>query len=351
MRVIPPLTITDEVMVSSSVVEAPPSGFLLGTTYGLGQACSTGAVGKVITVWRSVADNNVGHDPATSPTWWLNIGTTYSVYSATPTYALGDRVIDVASHTVFESQMDSNTGKALSVGTAWLKIGPTNQRAAFDQLRNTQTVAPVDIVYTLSPGVRTGSIAIMGLDASSVSISVSTGGTEVYAVSVPLSLRKSFSWTNYFFGEFKTRKAVQFFNLPPYRNAEITITVHKTRGQRGVGAIIIGNAVYLGRTLASITSDHLNFSIVDRDKFGNVTLEPRRSVPKVNEQVVFDKSLTSVLLDVRDQLNGVPAVWSALDDFRSNNFEPTFILGIHKEFSLNLEPNTHGIITLELEEV
>lgn len=351
MRVIPPLQITDAILIASSVVEVAPAAYVAGTTYALAQTCSKGAVGGPLTVYKSLQAANVGHAPESSPAWWQDIGFTYEVYSLSATYALGDRVIDVATHIAYESQMAANTGKPLTLGTAWLSIGPTNQRAAFDNLRNTQTVAPVDIVFTLAPGIRTDSIAVIGLDASSVSISVTSAGTEVYAVSVPLSLRKSFGWRDYFFGQFKSRKAVQFFNLPPYRNAQITVTIHKTRGQRGVGGIIIGNAVYLGKTLASITSDHLNFSVVDRDQFGKVTLQPRRSVPKVNEQVVFDKKITSALLEVRERLNGVPAVWSALDDFRSNNFEPTFIFGIHKEFSLNIEPTTHGIITLELEEI
>ncbi|USX25778.1 hypothetical protein NHH73_24895 [Oxalobacteraceae bacterium OTU3CINTB1] len=352
MRVIPPLAVTDAVLISSSIVEVAPAAHAIGTTYSAGATSSTGVIGGVITVWKSLAAGNVGHAPSSSPTWWQNIGTTYAVYDPTHSYSLDDYVIDPVAHLVYQSMIaGANLGQPLATGTAWRPAGPTNKMAAFDNLRNTQTVAPVDIVYTLAPGVRTDSIAVIGLDASSVSISVTTGGREVYAVSVALSLRKSFRWRDYFFGQFKTRKAIQFFNLPPYRNAEITVTVHKTNGLRAVGGIIVGNAVYLGKTLAAITSDHLNFSNVERDKFGNVTLQPRRSVPKVNERVVFDKSLTSALLEVRERLNGVPAVWSALDDFRSNNFEPTFIFGIHKEFSLDLEPSTHGIITLELEEV
>jgi hypothetical protein len=351
MRVTPPILITDAILSSSSLVETPPAAHVPATTYAAGVTVSTGTVGGIITVWKSLQDGNIGNTPATSPTWWQNIGTTYAVYSVTPTYALGDRVIDPVAHLVYESQIAANHGQPLVGGTNWLKIGPTNKWAAFDQLRNTQAVAPVDIVQSFSLTGRVSTIAVIGMDARSVTITMTVGGVEKYAVTVNLSKRKSTSWKQYFFGEFSSRTSVQFFNLPPYRNSVITVTVSKPTGQRAVGGIIIGNSVYLGEGQYEATSDHLNFSKVDRDDFGNLNLQPKRSVPKVDLQVWFDKELTSQIMAVREQLNGRPAVWSGLDDFTLDYFEPLFIYGIHKEFSLNLKDFDHGLITLQVEEM
>lgn len=352
MRVIPPITITEAMIVANSViVETPPAAYVAGTTYALNATCSTGTVGGVITVYRSLAAGNVGHTPASSPTWWLNIGTTYAVYDAGATYALGDLVIDPVAHLVYESQMASNHGQPLSTGTAWLSRGATNKFAAFDQLRNTQTVAPVDIVQSVAPGQRVNSIAVIGLDARSVKIEVTVGGVTVYSVTAQLSKRITRSWRDYYFGTFSTRTSVQYFNLPPQRDATITVTVSKAAGQRGVGGIIIGNAIYIGDAQYEATSDHLNFSGVDRDTFGRITLTPRRSVPKVDLAIWFDKSLTGTLLALRDQLNGQPAIWSGLDDFTLDYFDPLFIYGIHKEFSLNLKEFEYGIATLQVEEM
>lgn len=354
MRVIPPITITDAMLVSSSVVETPPAAHVMGTTYAAGVNVSTGVVGGVITVWKSLAAANTGHAPASSPTWWQNIGTTYSVYDVTHTYALGDRVIDPVAHLVYESQLSgANTGQPLAKGTAWLKVpGTTNKWAAFDNLRNTQVVAPVDIVQSIQLTDRASSIAVIGLDARTVTITVAVGGVEKYRVTADLSKRKSRSWKEYFFGKFKSRTSVQYFDLPPYRNATITVTASKPGpGQRGVGGILIGNAVYIGEAQYEATSDHLNFSDVERDKFGNLTLDPERSVPKIDLTIWFDKSLTSQIMELREQLNGRPGIWSGLDDFTLDYFEPLFIFGIHKEFSLNLKEFEFGIITLQVEEM
>jgi hypothetical protein len=351
MRVIPPIAITESMLVNSSIVEVPPAMHALGTTYAAGATAGTGTVGGVITVWRSKQAGNIGHAPASSPDWWLNIGDTYAVYDPTATYGLGDTVIDPVAHLVYESQMAANHDQPLATGTAWLKRRSTNKWASFDLLRNTQAVAPVDIVQSISPGQRVSSIAVIGLDARWVTITVSVGGVVKYTITVQLSKRKSRTYREYCFGTFPMRTSVQFFNLPQYRNATITVTAGKTTGQRGVGGIVVGNAVYLGAAQYEATSDHLNFSTIKRDDFGNLELDPERSVPKVDLTIWFDKELTSQLLEVREQLNGRPAIWSGLDDFTLDYFEPLFIFGPHKEFSLNLKEFEFGVATLQVEEM
>ncbi|TFW15973.1 hypothetical protein [Duganella callida] len=352
MRVTAPIEITDAMLVSSTIVETPPAMHAMGTTYAAGATAATGTVGGVITVWKSLQAANTGHAPATSPTWWQNIGATYAVYDPAATYGLGDRVIDPVAHLVYESEVAGNHGQPLTGGTAWLVIGPTNKRASFDNLRNTQTEAPVDIVQTIQLTDRASSIAVIGLDARTVTVTQTVGGVQKYSVTANLSKRKSRSWKEWFFGLFKSRTSVQYFDLPPYRNAQITVTVAKPgSGRRAVGGILIGNAVYIGDVQYEPTSDHLNFSNIERDKFGNLTLEPERSVPKVDMTVWFDKSLTSQILELRELLNGRPAVWSGLDDFTLDYFEPLFIFGIHKEFSLNLKGFDYGVITLQVEEM
>ncbi|WGG48920.1 hypothetical protein [Rugamonas sp. DEMB1] len=351
MRVTPPITITDTMLTASSVVETPPAAYAGGTTYAAGSTASTGIVGGVITVWKSLAAGNLGHTPASSPSWWLNIGATYMVYDPAHTYALNDNVIDAVNHLVYESQLASNTGQPLATGTAWRKVGTTNKYAAFDQLRNTQVVAPVDIVQSITLVDRASTIAVIGIDARTITITQTVGGVQKYSVTVNLSKRKSFSWSQYYLAPFTSRTSVQFFDLPPYRNSTITVTASKPTGQRGVGGIIIGNAIYIGEAQVDASDDHLNFSTIDRDTFGNLELSPKRSVPKVDLQIWFDKKYTAQIRAVRELLNGRPAVWSGLDDFTLDYFDAVFVYGPHKEFSLNLRDFSYGVITLQVEEM
>ncbi|UGQ45077.1 hypothetical protein [Massilia endophytica] len=322
------------------------------TSYALGALASRGSLGGTISVFKSLQAGNAANTPESSPTWWQAIGDTYGTYDVAATYALGHRVIDPAGHAVYESQLASNTGQPLGTGTAWLKLDePTNRWCVFDQLRNTQATAPVDMSYVIAPGQRVSTVAVVGLDAHAVDILVHVAGELKYSRTENLKKRKSFGWRDYLYGAFAYRKNVQYFDLPPYRNAEITVVVRKSSGTRRVGGIHLGNAVYIGDMQYKARSDHLNFSVIERDKFGRAKLDPERSVPKAIGTVLFPKKLTSRILQLREETNGRPAVWSGLDDFSLDYFEPLFIFGLPKEFSIDLESLPQGVINLEVEEL
>lgn len=350
MRVIPPLAITDAMLTSSSAVETAPAAYAGGTTYALNDTASVAGSAGLITVYKSLAGSNTGHDPASSPLWWVSIGTTYQVHSGA-TYALRDRVIDATAHLVYESLSGSNTA-ALTDTTKWLEIGKTNPWAMFDLLRNTATIQPGSITAVLTPGERVDSIALLGVVANSVSITITSDAVTVYTLTESLNTRESFGWYDYFFRPITTRPSLIRFDLPPYTNAVITVTLTADTGNAECGACVIGTSEYLGRVLAEAESDVLNFSSVTRNAFGDSQLVPRRNVPRTQQQIIADKSRVNRIRTLRDSLNATPAVWSGLDDLDSDGyFEAVLILGIYKRFTINLRHPQHAAISLELEEV
>lgn len=350
MRVIPPLAITDAMLTSSTAVETAPAAYAGGTTYALNATASVAGSAGLITVYKSLAGSNTGHDPASSPLWWASIGTTYQVHSGA-TYALGDRVIDATAHLIYESLAGSNTA-ALTDTAKWLEIGPTNTWAMFDLLRNTATIVPSSLTVVLTPGERVDSIALLGVVANSVSITITSDAVTVYTLTESLNTRESFGWYEYFFRPITTRPSLIRFDLPPYTNAVITVTLTADTGNAECGACVIGTSEYLGRVLAEAESDVLNFSSVTRNAFGDSQLVPRRNVPRTQQQIIADKSRVNRIRTLRDSLNATPAVWSGLDDLDSDGyFEAVLILGIYKRFTINLRHPQHAAISLELEEV
>lgn len=351
MRVTPAIPVTDAILISSSLVEVAPPAYVSGTTYSADQTACRGAVGGLLTVYRSLQAGNLGNTPETSPAWWQDIGATYGVYSSTATYALGDRVIDPIAHLVYESRMAGNVGQSLTVGTAWLEVGPTNKWAAFDRLRSTQASAPVDIVFVLAPGKRVGSIGLIGLDATSATVTVTAGGSEVYSSTTQLSTRNTVSWSGYYQGEFKSRRSFQLHDLPRYRDATITVTVRKSNGAPAVGGIIIGTAIYIGELQYEAMSDHLNFSLSTRNGFGVINLQSRPSIPNLTGDVWFDKALATTLFDLRAEINGLPALWSGIDDYTDPYYPLLNLWGFHKRFGIDPKTDVHGTISLEIEEL
>lgn len=353
MRVIPPVTVTAALLTSSTLIETTPSAYNAGTTYAAGDLVYVGTVGLALTVYESLQAGNTGHTPASSPSWWEDVGEVYAEYAGGTTYAAGDIVQVAATHLVYESLVGSNLGNAVTDATKWLEIGPTNKWKMFDLLRNTQSTQPGAMTVVLTPGERINSLALFGLVANAVTITVTSvfGGGTVYTRTVDLNEREVFDWYDYFFADFSTQPTVVDFELPPYSDAVITVTITATSGNVSCGGLVIGNYVYLGTTKAAAESDVLNFSSVTRDDFGNSEMVQRRNVPKTNQDVVCDKSRVNSIRAVREALNAVPAVWSGLDDDSHGYFESLFILGYYRRFSINLAYAENAVISLELEEV
>jgi hypothetical protein len=302
MKVIPPITITDAMLTSSTVAE-----------------------------------------PAAGETAW----------NAATNYTLGTQVIRTTTHRIYQNLIagvDATIPE--NAPTRWLDVGPTMRWAMFDTLRNSATTAATSMTVVLTPGRRIDSIALMGVAGETITVSMTSSplGT-VYSTTESLLARNSASWTNYFFGPFTYQGSTVRFDLPLFTNGVITITVSRVSGNVSLGALVIGQNVDVGRVQSQARSDALNFSTVTRDNFGNATLVQRRTVPKTDQQIVTEPSRIDKLREVRSALNATPAVWSGMDDKATNpNFEALLILGIYKEFSITLDASITNV-SLSLEEI
>lgn len=301
MRVIPPLTITDAILTSSTCAEphASETAYNAGTNYALGAVVVVAADHRT---YQSLQAGNLGNAPISSPTWWLDIGA-------------------------------SNRWKML------------------DLLRNTQTEQASPLTVVLTPGVRVNSLALLGLVADSVTVSITSGGPTVYTHTQDLNNREVLDWYDYFFLPFSTMPSLVLFDLPPYTNAIITVAITRAPGNVKCGGLVIGSYVYIGDVQYDAESDALNFSTVDRNTFGDSLLIPRRTVPKTIQTIFCKKDRVDKVRDLRTALNAVPAVWSGLDNSTDGYSEALLILGYYRRFAINIAHPEHALITLELEEI
>ena len=302
MKVIPPLTITNSILTSSSVAE-----------------------------------------PAAGETAW-NSATNYTV---------GTQVIRTTTHKIYQNLIAGiDAGLPESTPARWVEVGTTNKWAMFDLLRNTQTsLAATSLTVVLNPVVRVNSLAVLGVVADSVTITMVASSVTVYTTTVNLVARNTTTYTDYFFGTFGKNPSLVLIDLPPYSSSTITITFNKASGTILCGACVVGNYVDLGDTQVNAQSDSLNFSTIARDTFGGAILNPKRSIPKTNQTTFINKTSVNKIRDVRELLNAVPAVWTGVDDSTDGYFEALLILGIYKRFTIDLTYNEYAIVTLELEEI
>jgi len=274
---------------------------------------------------------------------------------ATVAYALGDLRIRKTTHKVYEC-VSAHTSAASPVPennpTQWLEIGPTNKFAMFDTLRNTATIKASTVTVVITPGQRVDSLALLGVVADTVTVSMTSGATLVYSHTESLVYREVFDWYDYFFNPFLTKPSVALFDLPPYTGGVITITLTVATGNVECGACVIGAAEFIGDVQYEAESDVLNFSTVNRDSFGGISaIVQRRNVPKTIQSIFVDKFRVNRVRALRDALAATPAVWAGLSNSSDGYFEAMLILGFYKRFSINLRHPEHAVIGLELEEI
>jgi hypothetical protein len=235
----------------------------------------------------------------------------------------------------------------------WKAIRPTNKWAMFDHLRATQTTAtggPLTVV--LQPGQRADSLGLLNLVGSSAKIQVHQGTTLVKEVEQSLIQRSSRSWYEYYTSPIGQRSSLVLWDLPPFRNAKITVTIQPISGKASCGRLSVGMGVEIGEAEWGLENDALNFSRIEREFDGTLALTARRSVPKANLRVRIDATNVPRMLKLREQLNAVPALWAGMARYPNSPYAEAFLMyGIYRRFPLKPTNKVYAWADLELEEM
>jgi hypothetical protein len=295
MKVIPPLVITVANLTSSTAAESLNAAWVIGTTY---------AVGTSVTYnhrdYQSLQAANVGKQPDTQAAWWVD-------------------------------------------------LGPSNKWAMFDFERNTATVGASPLTAVVVPGKRVNALALFGLKADSVTITMVSASVTVYTKTVQLFSRNTATWSDYFFGELVYRESVFLFDLPPFSGASITVTLTRASGSSECQSMVIGQAVDLGFAQYGAQTDILDFSNIVRDAFGNATLVRRKNVPKMSLSVTMNKATVNKARKLREDLAAQPAVWVGIDNDTDGYFDSLAVLGIFRRFAIVVEYSAFSLCNLEIE--
>lgn len=312
MKVIPPITVDDTILLSSTATEPAPG----------------------------------------SPS-------TEDIYNASATYALGAEVISTVYHRKYESLQVNNTGHSLPVPPEtetdwWIDVGPTNKWAMFDLYRSTQTISPSPLRVVVEPGERINAVGLRKIDGTSVTISldsaVGSPSLNYYTHTESLSTRDVRNWYDFFFEPFSFKTELVRFDIPPYTGAVLTVTITNTAGDAACGSFVMGSAEYIGEAQRDADFEMKQFSVIERDAFGNATLTPRRSIPTTEQTVLIEAVNVSAVVDVLDELDSIPALWSALDDTDHDLFKPLVVFGIYRSARFKMaDPDC--VLTLKLEEI
>lgn len=352
MKFIRPNGINDTTFTSSTAFETPPAAYNAGTAYGAGDTVSTGTPGGVITCWESLQAANTGNTPASSPLWWVSRGETRVAWDAVTTWALGDQVLDATTHRIYESLQATNTNHPVTDIAWWLDIGPTNPWAMFDEVNGTETTVPNSLTVVLEPG-RVNSLAVLGLDASQITVTLVANAETVYSATRDLLDNSGVGdWYTYFYEPIYQQTDLTITDLidaalleiPAYGEGVLTVTFTRTGGNVSVGTLVVGLITDVGGTRYGAKVGIKDYSRKEADDFGNYTLV-RRS---------YSKTLSATVMLAAEQVDTVTrhvarhratnCVWIGSDQYGA-----LIVYGFITDWQAVIEGPKHTVFSIEIE--
>lgn len=270
--------------------------------------------------------------------------TDYAAWDAGTAYAVGNRVIRATTHSVYQRLVAGTTATAPELDTVnWQRVGPTNRWAMFDQATGTASTGSTSITFTIAPGL-VRALALIDLDATSVDVVMTDGATTVYSRTVSLSAGDGVTdWYDYFFAPIVLRRTLVLTDLPPYASGQITITLHGGTVV-DVGTVAVGSLYDLGGTRYGMSLGMVDYSKKDTDAFGVTTIVERPFAKRMTAPIAIKPSMVDEVARRLQLLRATPGVWIGV-----KKYDQSVVYGFCKDWSIDVSYDQvcFGSITIE----
>ncbi len=297
MRILPPIELTDSLLISSSVPEDDYDEWAVGTAY-----------------------------------------------------VAGNRVIVLATHKIYEA-LQSTTGHSPPdnlTGTSprWLEVGATNRWQMLDRQVGSQTVADGDLEVTIDCSGQ-GYVALLTMEAVSLDLQVydNSEGEVIFETSIDLQTSSHIiDFYTYMFSPFLYLRNI-VIAIPNVYSGELTITLNSDAAK--CGELLLGNIVNLGCTNFGADIGIKDYSKKEVDDFGNYSIL-QRAFSKTGS---FDLDITAFELEyiynTLSNYRSTPVLWLPTDaEFFSST---TMIYGFYRDFNITLQYFNSCVCNLEVE--
>lgn len=269
----------------------------------------------------------------------------YPEWDAATACTTGDRVIVAAQHSIYEAIKDSTGEPPDTSPTAWLRAGPTNRWAMFDESPSTVSRgAGQAIAVELAPGA-VSAVAIINAAADSVRIEM-VDPEEGTVFDHTYSMERSggiTNWWEYFFAEVAKRKTLIVDSLPTFPRSMLRITASGEAAS--IGALICGRMQTFAAGVevgAQIGID--DYSTKERDEFGNLKIIERAFSQRACWKFRIPNAAVDSLFNTLSDLRATPSVYIG-----TKHMEAMTIYGFFRDFSINVQYPTYSDVSIQIE--
>lgn len=274
----------------------------------------------------------------------------YPSWSNSTTYNKLDRVVYLDN--IYESVEDSNLARQPNTNPEqWNDLGANNRMSMFDLQVNTQTTATESLTVSFMPGSAFNTVAFLNLIGGSITLTVrdSAGGSVVYTKTEQLdySIVNVIDWYTYFFEDFDFRTEAVFQDIPPYFNGVAEVEISAGTGNPvAIGGVSAGTTVEIGDTQYGLNYGIRDYSEKQTDVFGNTKFVERNFSKRMSVQLMVDNNRLNFVSKTLQSLRATPTVYIGVEDTR---FQGTVIFGFLKDWNVEIPYPNHSLISVEVD--
>lgn len=269
------------------------------------------------------------------------------------TYTLGTERIKSSTHRRYRVTADPSTTDDPAVGVlatppTWVDIGPTNRWAMFDGVNGTQTLADDDLNIVITPAQLINAVAAFNVTgASSVTVTLTADSVDVYSRTILMRDNSAINgWYDYFFEPIIELTRFVLLDLPAYPNGVLSIDAEIAGSELGWGTLVYGRQTTLGTTVYGTGWQGLDFSVKERDEFGNFNIVRRRTADLMDYDCYLPKNLFGFVKNQLKSLSTVPTVWIGNP---SDINDGTAVFGYYRDAQINITTPSVIDMTIQVE--
>lgn len=251
------------------------------------------------------------------------------------------------NHKVWQALKEtSKEPGAADAANDWNDGGATNRYRMFDNKVGSQTVMVNGIEVEVQSDQFVDSIALLNVFGNAVRITMTDPlDGVVFEREIPLVGADVDNWWDYFFLPIQRRVDVVIDDLPRYAGALIKVEVLVAEDDVArIGWLVIGARLEIGCARWGSSVSIRDYSIKDFDEFGNVTVIERDWSKRPELDLLIDTSQVDNVLQELARLRAIPCVYIG-----HSRFTMTIAVGFYRELMIVLSnPSvSEGTLTIE----
>lgn len=249
--------------------------------------------------------------PITTANLTTNVAvSTLAPYVPATSYALNVEVLD--GITIYRSMADGNLGHPLTDTNYWQPRGVENRMRMFDASLGSVTENAEEIVITIAPGRVVTDMMFFGVEAFDIEVEMNdpVDGQLFVPRKFSMLMPSGNSHWGYFFNPVQQRRLrLHVPDLPAYARATTTIRIRNPGGIAKCAEFVIGRAIWLGNTQWRPSIGWDDWSGKTRDRWGGWQVTPGDYSDRMKLQVLVEGPDFEGVRDKLIPFRAKPVVW------------------------------------------